>query len=317
MRKRDWSQDMKKSIFYLISVMTVVGLGVAFLVARGLSDFDLSEHSIREVSFEFNETILSGTLVMPSDVSNPPIAILVHGDGAQDRFSSGGYLPLINTLVDAGIGILSWDKAGVEASTGNWLDQTMDDRAAETLAAMHTIAALHEVKIGQIGFLGFSQAGWVLPRVANQTTPAFTVIVGGAVSWRNQGTYYSRIRMGSEGITPEIIEQSLVDRSRRYDAIFEAPAERASAAGMDPARFRFVAGSYWEDSTEIISSMKGPVLAIWGEEDLNVDTRSDAKIFREKLKPLGKNRDVVMVPNATHGLLRANLFNYQLSSDWP
>jgi hypothetical protein len=26
---------------------------------------------------------------------------------------------------------------------------------------------------------------------------------------------------------------------------------------------------------------------------------------------------VVTVPNATHGLLRADLFNYQLPSDWP
>jgi hypothetical protein len=59
------------------------------------------------------------------------------------------------------------------------------------------------------------------------------------------------------------------------------------------------------------------VLAIWGEDDLNVDAYSDSATFREQLMPLTEERHVVMVPNATHGLLRADLFNYQLPSDWP
>jgi hypothetical protein len=33
--------------------------------------------------------------------------------------------------------------------------------------------------------------------------------------------------------------------------------------------------------------------------------------------PLTENRRVVMISNATHGLLRAEIFNYQLPSDWP
>jgi hypothetical protein len=308
---------MRKSVFILISVMLAIGIGTAFLVARGLSDFDLAEHSISEVSFELEDTVLSGTLVMPIDAINPPIALIVHGDGAQDRFSNGGYLPLINTLVDAGIGVFSWDKAGVGESTGNWLDQTMDDRADEALAALQAISALDDINADQIGFLGFSQAGWVLPRVANQTTPAFTVIVGGAVSWRDQGTYYNRVRMMSEGVPQEDIEQRLADRILRNDALFDTPTAPAPTTDMDAARSRFVADAYWENSTDIISGMKGPVLAVWGGDDLNVDAHSDFEIFREQLMPLTEDRLVVMVPNVTHGLLRANLFNYQLASDWP
>jgi dienelactone hydrolase len=308
---------MKKFGLTLVFVTFIVGLGVAFTAADGLSDFDLAESRTREVSFALDDAVLSGTLVMPDDVSHPPIAIIVHGDGAQDRFSNWGYLPLINTLVDAGIGVFTWDKPGVGTSTGNWLDQTMDDRADEALAAMQAIAALDEVSISQIGFLGFSQAGWVLPRVANQITPAFTVIVGGAVSWRDQGTFYTRIRMTSEGVAQEVIEQHLADRTLRYDAMFDPVAVSSAEPPADPARFRFVAGAYWEDSTDLISDMKGPVLAIWGEDDLNVDALSDAAIFREQLSPLSQDRRVVLIPNATHGLLRADLYNYQLPSDWP
>jgi alpha-beta hydrolase superfamily lysophospholipase len=308
---------MRKIVFLLISMMLITGSLATFWVIRGLSDFDLTEHSIREISFELEDTLLSGTLVMPIDTISPPIALIIHGDGAQDRFSGGGYLPLINTLVDAGIGVFTWDKAGVGESTGNWLNQTMDDRADEALAALQAISTQGDVVIDQIGFLGFSQAGWVLPRVANRIEPAFTVIVGGAVSWRDQGTYYSRVRMEAEGIAVVVIEQRLADRSRRYDALFDTTATPTPNTGMDPARFSFVAGAYWEDSSAMISDMKGPVLAIWGEDDLNVDAHSDSTIFQEKLMQITEDRHVVLVPNATHSLLRTDWFNYQTPSDWP
>ncbi len=308
---------MRQYVLTLISVMLIIEIGAAFWVMRGLSDFVLNGHSVSEVSFEFDDAVLSGTLVMPIDATSPPIALIVHGDGPQDRFSNGGYLPFINTLANAGIGVFTWDKAGVGESTGNWLDQTMEDRADEASAALQAISALDDVAVNQIGFLGFSQAGWVLPRVANQLTPAFTVIVGEAVSWRDQGTYYSRVRMMSEGVAQAEIEQRLTDRNLTYDALFKTPIGPAPTTDTNPARFRFVADAYWEDSTARIAGMKGPVLAIWGEEDLNVDAPSDSATFQEQLIPLTEERRVMMVPNATPGLLRADLYNYQLSSDWP
>jgi alpha/beta superfamily hydrolase len=308
---------MRKCALTLISVTVVTGIGVAIWVADGLADFDLSGHDVRDVSFEVDDMVLAGTLVMPRDVRSPPIAVIVHGDGAQDRFSDGGYLPFINTLVDAGIGVFTWDKAGVGESTGNWLDQTMDGRADETMAAMRAIAAFDDINVDHVGFLGFSQAGWVLPRVANRIEPAFTVIVGGAVSWRDQGTYFSRVRLASQGIPQAEIERQLSERTAQNDAVFDPAGTSPAPTDMDPARFRFVAGAYWETSRDLLSGMKGPVFAIWGEDDLNVDARSDADVFREQWRPQADDRRVVLVPNATHGLLRSDWFNYQLPSDWP
>ncbi len=310
---------MLKNKIYLCSIALISAamIWAATWAARGLSDFGLSDHMLRQVSFEIEGAVLSGTLVTPNDITAPPIAIIIHGDGAQDRFSNSGYLPLINTLVDAGIGVFSWDKAGVGKSTGNWLHQTMDDRADEAIAAANAIATLEGVDPNRIGFLGFSQAGWVLPRVAKTTAPAFTVIVGGAVSWRDQGTYFSRIEMVTQGIAPDLIESRLLDRTLNYDAVFASMEDPSLAPEMDPDRFRFVAGAYWEDSTDLIAEMKGPILAVWGADDLNVDAHADSATYRQQLMPLTDARHVLVIPNATHGLLRANLFNYQLVDDWP
>ena len=308
---------MKRAFIYAAAIVVAVSIAAVFWVLRGLSDFDLSEHTQREITFAVDDAVLSGTLIMPKDIIAPPIAIIVHGDGAQDRFSNGGALSLISTLTDAGIGVFSWDKAGVGTSTGNWLIQTMDDRADEALAALQAVSALDGIDGNRVGFLGFSQAGWVLPRVANRIVPSFTVIVGGAVSWRDQGTYFNRVELTSKGIPADVIEQRLADRRRDNDMVFGVSADPSSSPEMEAERFGFVAGAYWEDSTLSIPNMNGPVLAIWGEDDLNVDARNDSEIFREQLMPLSDIRQVVMVNNATHGLLRADLFNYQLPSQWP
>ncbi len=307
----------KRMYLCSIAIAFVAIIWAATWMARGMSDFDLSDHTQRQVSFKVEGAVLSGTLVTPNNTIAPPIAIVVHGDGAQDRFSNSGYLPLINTLVDAGIGVFSWDKAGVGNSTGNWLHQTMNDRADEAIAAANAIASVDGVDPNQIGFLGFSQAGWVLPRVANTMTPAFTVLVGGAVSWRDQGTYFSRIELVSQGIAPDLIESRLLDRTLNYDAVFASASDPSRAPEMDPDRFRFVAGAYWEDSTDLIAEMKGPILAVWGADDLNVDAKADSATYRQQLMPITDARHVLVIPDATHALLRANLFNYQLVDDWP
>jgi pimeloyl-ACP methyl ester carboxylesterase len=305
---------MKKIVFFFIFFLLVLGIMWA---VQGLSDFDLSAHDVRAVSFIVDNSVVSGTLVLPHDLDNPPIALIIHGDGPQDRFSGGGYFPIINTLLDAGIGVFTWDKPGIGGSAGNWLNQTMDNRATEALAARQAIAEFDTIDIDQIGFLGFSQAGWVLPRIAKEITPAFSIIIGGAVSWRDQGTYYNRVRMTAEGIDPNEITHRLADRTANNDVLFSSPIVPTTQVDMDSARLRFVGNAYWENSTDDISSMQGPVLAIWGEQDLNVDALTNAAIFKEQLTPLTDKRTFVIVPNATHSLLRADLFNYQLSSDWP
>ena len=308
---------MKRAFIYATVIVVAVSIAAVFWVLRGLSDFDLSERTQREITFAVDDAVLSGTLIMPKDIIAPPIAIIVHGDGAQDRFSNGGALPLISTLTDAGIGVFSWDKAGVGTSTGNWLNQTMDDRADEALAALQAVSRLDGIEGNRVGFLGFSQAGWVLPRVANRIVPSFTVIVGGAVSWRDQGTYFNRVALTSQGVSADVIEQRLADRMRDNDIVFGVSADPSSLPEMEAERFGFVAGAYWEDSTQSIPNMNGPVLAIWGEDDLNVDAHNDSEIFREQLMPLSDLRQVTLVKNATHGLLRADLVNYQLPSQWP
>jgi alpha-beta hydrolase superfamily lysophospholipase len=59
--------------------------------------------------------------------------------------------------VDAGIAVLSYDKRGVGSSSGDWLDSTLDDLAADATAALGFLYAQPEVRAGPAGLLGHGE----------------------------------------------------------------------------------------------------------------------------------------------------------------
>lgn len=304
----------------------VLALAIVGLALPGLSDFDVAGRTQRELTFDSGGAGLSGTLLLPGNAGERPraVVLLVHGDGPQDRFSAGGYLPLVNALLDDGIAVFTWDKPGIGASTGDWLSQSMQDRADEARAALSAVADSLPQAGGRIGFLGFSQAGWVLPRLASTETDAgFFVLVGGAVNWQRQGDYFTARRLEAEGWTPERIAGHLIDADRRETELFSglatgtlAPGEAARRIDVTPERLAFIARNRHEDASTDIARIDRPFMAIWGERDLNVNPRANAADYRRLHLP-ARPSIVTMLPGATHGLLRASLFNYQLPDQMP
>lgn len=320
-RQSTGADSLKKRILTGATVGGVLIVLLCTLVALalpGLSDFEFKNARCTVLSFHSGNATLSGTLIIPEHASNVPIALLIHGDGPRSRYAEDGYMPLINALLDAGIGVFTWDKAGVGQSSGNWLSQSMQERADEARLAMEHV----QVAVGsdhKIGLLGFSQAGWVIPRVANQIQPAFSVIVGGAVNWRRQGIYLTRQRLQRQSYESSKIDAAIAAELESNDAIFARPgypADPRDRPHIEPQRFQFIARNYAEDSSSALSTMQGPVLAVWGSLDRNVDAVEDSNAYGRAFAGQA-NRQIALVPGATHGLLRGRWFDYQLESEWP
>jgi pimeloyl-ACP methyl ester carboxylesterase len=309
----------------------VAAFGVAVLLVLTLSnfaDFEPPDVTLRDISFQQGGDVLQGTLYEAS--ADGPIALLVHGDGAQDRTSDGGYLPLINTLTDAGISVFSWDKPGVGGSTGDWLKQGMQDRAHETVAALAALRAQPGAKGRTLGIIGFSQGGWVLPRVPALTENAtFLVLIGAAISWQEQGTYYATRRLEAEGQSAEMIAEVLKTQHERALVNFaptasyadylkaERQAGTGEAALMSEARFGFVRRNFTEDVRSLLPGLTLPVLVLSGADDLNVDGQQTVSVYSTALAAANPHNRFVLVPGATHSLLRAAHYNYQLPTQWP
>ena len=225
-----------------LAAMLLVLLFVGGFALWGLFDFDLSDQKISTHRFSYGSDSISATLVLPQGCSHPAVAIIIHGDGAQNRWSDDTYLPLINSLLDNCIGVYSWDKPGVGQSTGNWLLYSMEARAELASEALLQLQSLPELANNRIGFLGFSQAGWVVPAASTHHLPAFSVLIGAAVNWKAQGAYLTRTRLALEGLKPRDAELIAEQIQRQDEALYTLNQLRDAQVpdGMQPDRFEFI-----------------------------------------------------------------------------
>ncbi|WP_050763290.1 S9 family peptidase [Roseibium sp. TrichSKD4] len=319
MMKAFCKRPIRWALFFLF-VLFIVST-----VLAGLKDFDLSFHPEKEITFVQNGWTITGSLHLPEGVPAPPVVILVHGDGPQDRYANGAYLPLINFLLDEGFAVFSLDKPGVGKSTGLWLSQSMEERAHLSLKALNTLREIDDFNNSIIGFIGFSQAGWVLPEIAIQGSAAdFFILIGAAIDWMDQGAYFTQKRLEAEGASEEEIARALNDFELDVNRLSDPKltyqdymADQSGDTDFSKERFGFVRRNLTANSEEALSLTSAPFLVLHGAQDLNVDAVSDHRRFRDLLGSRNPATDFHLIENATHGLLNTDLFNYQLPSHMP
>jgi pimeloyl-ACP methyl ester carboxylesterase len=287
-----------------------------------------------ELGFISQWNNLSGTLLLPPGQWPFPVVIFIHGDGAQTR-GIENYSLVMNTFLRSGIACYTWDKAGIGQSEGNWLNQTMTDRALEGLVAMEMLSKRSDIKSNAIGFIGFSQWGWVISEMARLgARPAFFITVGAALDWREQSTYFTRMRLSRSGMTGSLVDQVIawqnrtpqptitlnymdyIAQFRSYLSTTQAP-DGADTTILSPERYHFVALNIDANSRIGLASVKSPFLAIWGADDWNVDASRNAHDYTEILSTKKDIPSIVQIfPWATHTLLRSSSYGSQLPSEW-
>lgn len=274
---------------------------------------------------------LYATLITPRKGAGPfPTLIFVHGDGDLKYDAYGYYRPIWEALASRGIASFSWDKPGTGGSSGNWELQSMKDRAQEVTAAINFLKKSGEPVVGEsIGVIGFSQAGWVLPLLPEEPIqPKYMVFVSTAVNWLEQGEYYTRKRLereeASEAEIKSTIEKEAIGNEllqpnvtyEEYVTAFKARKKKAlfSTEGpMSEDRYKFVKQNWRSDASQQLKNINVPVLALFGEEDLNVNVNDSVATYRREFERAGHNDFTIKIfPNATHNLTKANYRNTQL-----
>ena len=304
---------MKRYRVRLISVVCLIVV-IALVVLARLDTYGLDRRASEPFAFDANGLHLAGTLWLPDQRATAAV-VLVYGDGPQDRTSQQGYDPLINALLDAGIAVVSWDKPGIGDSPGNWLSQSMADRYVNARSALSALR--NKLQGIPVGALGFSQAGWVLPRFASGEAD-FLVLVGGAVSWQRQGDYYTRTRLQRTGMSERDIDTTMAEMAAADERLFASSQVPPVTLldGISPERWAFVRRNLHEDATRALKKLDIPLLALWGADDLNVDPEVNPTLYRKTVGGNHPANRIEVIPDATHGLLRAAPYNAQLTSEW-
>jgi uncharacterized protein len=287
-------------------------------------DIERREH----VRFSNGDVQLAGTLISPTTPGPHPAVILVHASGAEDREY---LLPFARFLIRHGVAALGYDKRGVGASTGDWNKSSFDDLAGDVVAGFEYLKTRSDLRRDQIGMLGWSQAGWVMPLAATRAKDvAFLISISGAGLPGSETTIdQARNEMVANGMRPQMIDQIVELMRLQYDYLrtgqgwdqYVSTRERivARMGGTPPEAFpatqdhpylQFIRPLIVYDPAPIIRQLQLPVLALFGELDNNIMAEKNRAGWEAALKA-GGHRDYTLriLPKANHALLEAKVGN--------
>ncbi len=272
----------------------------------------------KQVTFKNGDDLLSGHYLLPDSGKPRAVILFVHGDGPLG-YDAHGYYPLIwERLLRQGFAIFSWDKPGIGESTGNWLAQSMKQRQQEVQTAITFIRDSYGYSGSQVGLLGFSQAGWVVPALANNNPDiGFIIGVGFAIDWLEQSWYLTRVRLTQQEADSSVVEAAYASHLEEINFLNQEPSYDLylkkyghTPDPMTEARYQFVLKNFKADATHDYRGLKQPMLLLLGDKDLNVDILNTKEVV-ENLIDDQQSIQISVIKDATHGMLDAEHFNEQ------
>lgn len=244
---------------------------------------------------------LTGTLTRPQGDGPFPAVVLITGSGAQDRDQTIlGHKPFAvwaDALTRRGVAVLRYDDRGMGGSGGGSIDETTADFATDVRAAMAFLRSRPEVDSARLGLMGHSEGGAAALIAMSEGAPAaFVVMIAGpSVPGADILAAQTERAVLASGGTAEQAGQSRAQQARLMQAVVDnkkdsAGASRATLAIMTElgtpqntaAQASRVMGSGWYryfvsyDPAPAIRALDVPMLAIYGERDINVPAEQNA-----------------------------------------
>jgi pimeloyl-ACP methyl ester carboxylesterase len=292
-----------------------------------------------EVSYEnkTDKVKIAGTLTLPRSSKPAPAVILITGSGGQDRnetiFGHRPFLVLADYLTRRGIAVLRVDDRGIGGTDAGAPTATSENYADDVLAGVEYLKTRKEIYGKQIGLIGHSEGGMIAPIVASRSKDvAFLVLMAGMGQIGEDAIYLqTELLQKAESVSPEITKQTnatlksifAILKTEKDNKIAEQKIretlEKQKSALSDEQRLQFAPVeatlkaqtpmylSRWFrylinfNPRPTLEKVKIPVLAINGENDLQVAPKENLSLIEAGLKA-GGNKDVTIVflPKLNH-----------------
>ncbi len=287
--------------------------------------------------FEFEGVDLNGVLNNPEGNNTKGIVLIVHGSGKTNAVAQEWYSDVRGTFLKAGYGTYMWDKMGCGKSSGTFnYDQSVQNSASEVLAAMHALKEKQIPGSDNIGLWGISRAGWINPIVINRYGDIkFWISVSG-VDGKENFNYLLAQNLQINGHSKDSIDLIVGEwlkgtQISHSGASYETYQKATPNLRKNQFWLRFTNGGitekgyydyqqtfmkegldketglqvYIKDFDTILSNIKCPVLALFGENDRNVDWKKTKALYERTLAP---NTDLKIrsFPNCNHNLYQSN-----------
>src|SRR5262249_37782518 len=247
--------------------------------------------------------------------AGPTALVALHGAGEGTR-ESPSLLHLHELLPQHGIGVVTFDRRGEGASTGDATRGRFDLQADDALMVLRSIGA------ERTGLFGYSQGGWIAPIAAARSDEvAFLVLVasiGVTPSAQMMVAVERQLRLA--GFGDDVVERALDLRRRFEHWIHEVAPEpdEELAADLWAAVDEPWSGQLWlpptlldeesrrlwieemdYDPTPTFEQVRVPTLSFYGELDSWAPVEASVEAWR---KARGDAVDLVVIAGAEHDL---------------
>ncbi|MBQ3383252.1 MAG: alpha/beta hydrolase [Bacteroidales bacterium] len=282
--------------------------------------FGPKAYSQTEVSFtnSADGAVLSGTLLTPKDVENPPVVLMVTGSGLQDRDEELlGHKPfkvIAEYLAERGIASLRYDDRGFGKSTGSIEGVTTETFKQDAIAGIDFLRSQGGgdlPKFSKIGVLGHSEGGTIAFLIAAEGKADFIVsLAGGATQGKEAVLTQNYNALKAQGIPSEQIGQVVDAVEEVFDKLIASPEDepvsvslqRIASESQSPEIAQTLAlqmgndsnGKWYKyfltlDPSDAISKITCPVMAVNGTKDFQVDCQENLGNIRKRLPESPKN----------------------------
>lgn len=333
-------------ILSFIKIARFIKLAVPFLlgVSSTCAGLALTEYSqtasmdrlasvdSSEVSYSNGDVSLAATLLIPNGRGPFPATVIIHGSGKSDR-SNLWTAAYAKALVQRGIAVLYPDKRGSGKSTGSWITANFLDLADDAIAGVEFLQGNSKIDRSNIGVIGFSQGGHIVPAAASRSSKiAFAINVSGSTAPMLEQIMDEVEKMAErEGLNSAQIE-TVNDINRK--AIYYALTGKGQKEYLDalnraknselkgkkviegfptdpnhPSK-TFVATIGDFDPIPFWKRLSVPMLFIYGGKDTQIRIQKSIERIEETLGRSDYNFTVLLFHNNGHGIFREDLVDF-------
>ena len=279
----------------------------------------------QEVSYGNGDVHIVGTLTTPNNVKAFPAVILIPGVGSHERdntfFEHRPFFVIADFLTRNGIAVLRYDERGVGSSKGDRTQATTRDFAQDVIAGVDYLKSLPQIK--EIGLIGHSEGGTIASLVAAELPDISFIVMMGSPGLN--GVEYnlqfeesmSRIMEMSEKeiigkidfqkeVLNIILEEECEDSAKiKLEKLYtishpDLPKDRIQATlqRLLSPWFRY---NLTYDPKQNLQQIICPVLALFGEKDMQVPPEGNAEVVKTALIMGGNhNFEVKEIPRVNH-----------------
>jgi pimeloyl-ACP methyl ester carboxylesterase len=276
-----------------------------------------------EIRFASDQFELVGDLLTPTGGQPHPVVVYVWGSGPTNRSAHIDRSRILQGFLDAGFAVFLYDKPGSGSSMGEFDRRHLFEQRASILIASIEVLRHHAaVNPGAIGLYGSSQASYVMAAALARTSD-FAFMIAWSCPMENsieQSAYLVGNYVLCDGGSPdegEAAERAYQrrGRARSYPEYLEAaeflegiPAIRdglgwagiMSEESFTPADT--TSESFLDPST-MVPSMEMPVLALFAENDRQIDPVQGAATYRRLLAEASNGLSAVaVISGADHNM---------------